>query len=451
MSFLAGLACAGGLLLIMGLAAGYLKRLPISTSAIYLLLGLAIGPVGFNWLVFSLRGSAEWMERLCEIAVAVSLFIGGLKMRLPLRHPAWSPAYILAGPVMLVTVAGVALFARASLGLAAADCLLLGSILAPTDPVLASAVSVNDARDQDRMRYGLSGEAGFNDGIAMPLVMLALLWREHASVGGWVWPWVLQHVAWAMPAGCAIGFLMGSGIGQLAVRLRSRLQEPHAPSDFLALALILLSYVAAEAVSALGFLAVFAAGVGLRHAERKIVAASPHPNAPRTDGRKTHPPAEDLATTRIAEEQAGEPAVAVGVLVAETTLFGDTVERLLEVMLVLLVGASLVHAFSLKGVLVALFLFLLLRPLATLALLAHTETTWRQRWLMGWFGIRGIGSLYYVSYALNRGVSDPAAHQLTSVTLSVIATSILLHGVSAQPLLTYYEKALKRRRERRPA
>jgi len=351
--------------------------------------------------------------------------------------------------LMLITVAGVALFARFVLGLSPDHSLLLGAILAPTDPVLASAVSVNEARDKDRMRYGLSGEAGFNDGIAMPFVLFALLWRDHGAVGGWVLPWLLEHVLWALPAGCAIGFAMGTGIGQLAVRLRSRLQEPYAPSDFLALSLILLSYVAAESVSALGFLAVFAAGVGLRHAERKIVTASPHPGAFGGDIRATHPPAEELAKARIAEEEAGEPAVAVGVLVAETTLFGDTLERLMEMMLVLLVGVSLVHAFSPRGVLLALFLFFALRPLATHAVLAGTETTRRQRWLMGWFGIRGIGSLYYICYALNRGFAGAEARQLTALTLSVIATSILLHGVSAQPLLTYYERALKRRRERR--
>jgi NhaP-type Na+/H+ or K+/H+ antiporter len=349
---------------------------------------------------------------------------------------------------MLVTIAGIALFARAVLGFAPADCLLLGAILAPTDPVLASAVSVNDARDKDRMRYGLSGEAGFNDGMALPFVLFALLWREHGAIGGWVLPWVLEHFVWAIPAGCAIGFIMGSGIGQLAVRLRSRIQEPHAPSDFLALSLILLSYVAAESVSALGFLAVFAAGVGLRHAERKIVAASPHPNVRGLDARMTHPPAEDLATARVAEGEAGEPAVAAGVLVAETTLFGDTLERLLEVMLVLLVGVSLAQAFSARGVLVGLFLFFVVRPLATHVLLARTQTTRRQRWLMGWFGIRGIGSLYYICFVLNRGMSQPQSAQLTSVTLTVIATSILLHGVSAQPLLAYYERALTRRRER---
>lgn len=172
MSFISWMAVVGGLLLVMALSSAFIRRLPISTSAIYLSIGVALGPLGLNLLSIDVLESRVWFEHICEVAVIVSLFVGGLKLRLPILNPEWFAAYALAGPVMLFSIMGVALYAHWFLGLDPAVALLLGSFLAPTDPVLASAVAVNDAGDHDRMRYGLSGEAGFNDGRAFPFVVL---------------------------------------------------------------------------------------------------------------------------------------------------------------------------------------------------------------------------------------------------------------------------------------
>src|ERR687893_1977039 len=277
MDFLGWMALAGGLLLIMALSSAYLRNLPISTSAIYLALGLAIGPLGFDWLRIDLREEVRWFERLTEVAVIVALFVGGLKLRLPLKDPAWVAARRLGGPIMLATIAGVALCARLLFGLDLATALLLGALLAPTDPVLAGTVKVSSAGDHDRMRYGLSGEAGLNDGAAFPFVIFGLLWAEHGGAGEWITGWALHRVLWAVPAGLLLGFLLGRGVGRLAIWLRAHQQETGAPSDFLALALIALSYAGAEAIGAWGFLSTFAAGVGLRHAELHISRESPHP------------------------------------------------------------------------------------------------------------------------------------------------------------------------------
>ena len=162
MSPVGWIALAGALFLLMALSSAFLRRLPISTSVIYLAFGLAIGPFGFGLLRIDIREAFGWLEPLTEVAVVISLFVGGLKLRLPFRDGAWRAAYRLAGPTMLVTIAAVALFAHLVLGLDAALSLLLGAVLAPTDPVLAGAVSVNDAADHDRLRYGLSGEAGLH-------------------------------------------------------------------------------------------------------------------------------------------------------------------------------------------------------------------------------------------------------------------------------------------------
>jgi NhaP-type Na+/H+ or K+/H+ antiporter len=327
----------------------------------------------------------------------------------------------------------------------------LGAVLAPTDPVLAGTVKVNSAADHDRMRYGLSGEAGLNDGMAFPFVVFALLWVEHGGAGGWVTGWALHRLLWAVPAGLLLGFLLGRGVGRLAIWLRSRQRDKGAPSDFLALALIALSYVGAEVIGAWGFLATFAAGVGLRHAELHVSREAPYRDQARTIRQRnespapdSQQPAEELVGASVGAEELKEPTVAAGVLVAETISFGDTAERLLEIMLVVLVGVLLASHWDPRAVPLALVLFFLIRPLATRVMLAGTPTTNAQRWLMGWFGIRGIGSLYYLSYALTHGLTGGAAADVVGLTISVVALSILVHGMSARPLLARFEKGLSR-------
>lgn len=449
------LATAGVLFMVMALSSAYLRRLPVSTAAIYLLLGMLIGPFGLRYLSEPVPLASAWFERTTEIALVISLFVGGLKLRQPLLSPQWRGPWLLAGPVMLATIALVAMSACWMFDLPPALGLLLAAMLAPTDPVLASAVSVTNAADADRLRYALSGEAGLNDGMAYPFVLLALAWQREGALGAWIGKWTLTHMLWAIPVGLAIGFFLGKGIGHLAVFLRSHHGDNRAPTDFLALALIALSYVLAEQVGALGFLSVFAAGVGLRGAERAVVALTPHPDAPNDSG---HPPAEHLVPATVTADTVQQPAVAAGVLVAETISFGDTAERLLELMLVVLVGASIAQHWDVRALLLALVFFVLIRPATTFLMLAKTRLTRTQRGLLGWFGVRGIGSLFYLSYALRHGLSGPWVRTLSDLTISIVAISIVVHGVTAQPLLDRYEKTrrrlheeLRRRSQRRRA
>jgi sodium/hydrogen antiporter len=445
LTFLEALLLAGCLLLTMGLSSAYVRRLPISTAAIYLALGIVLGPIGFG--VFDLRMSTNnpAFERVTEIAVIISLFIGGLRLRQPLRSDAWSAVLRLAGPVMLCCIALGGVAAHLLLRLEWPAALLLGAILAPTDPVLASAVSVSKATDDDRVRYGLSGEAGLNDGMAFPFVVLALAWMEHQHFGEWTVHWALHRLLWAVPAGLLFGFFVGRSVGRLAVWLRSHQRDAHAPTDFLALALIFLSYVGAETIEAWGFLATFAAGVGLRSAELKVVSDTPHPEISGSrsvsQAPEPHPPAEDLVPAMVSETHLKEPAVAAGVLVAETITFGETAERLLEVSLVVLIGASLHAHWDMRAIPLAFLLFVIIRPLSANLSLHGTATNKRQRWLLGWFGVRGIGSLYYLAYALHHGLHDPIADVIADLTISVIAISIVVHGVTAQPLFRRYERA----------
>lgn len=436
---------AGALLLVMALSSAVLRRLPVTTSLIYLLCGLAIGPIGLGFISIDPVRDAVWFERLTEIAVIVSLFVSGLKIRVEPSKPEWRAAFLLAGPVMLASIACVAAAAHFLFGVSPGASLLLGAILAPTDPVLASSLSVSNAADKDRLRYGLSVEAGLNDGAAFPFVVLGLLWIGSELTPATTGIWFLERVVWAVPAGLVIGYLLGRVTGRLTIFLRAKYGDIDAPNDFLALALIALAYVAAEAAHAWGFLAVFAAGYGMRSAELAVVTKTPHPDKP-VDGEPgdEHPPAEDLVGATVDENELHQPAVAAGVVMHEVLTFGKTIERLLEFLLVILVGIAIGVYWDVRGAILAALLFIVIRPVATWILLVMAPTSRAQRALIGWFGIRGIGSLYYLCYAMTHGLGKPDATLLTALTVTVVALSIVIHGTTAQPLLDRYEASLDR-------
>lgn len=461
MTFLAWMALVGGLLLLMALSSSYLKQTPISTSFIYLIIGIIVSPLGFGVIAIDFESNKVFLEHLAEIAVIISLFVGGLKLRLPLKNKAWRAAFRLALPVMFFSIVCIAVFAHFVFGFGWAIAILLGALLAPTDPVLASTVSVENANDKDRMRYGLSGEAGFNDGMAFPFVIFGLLLLENNGLGSWIGGWALHRLVWAVPAGLLIGYGLGFGVGKFAFRLRNHYKDSAAPNDFLALALIALAYVFAEFVGAWGFLAVFASGLGLRYAEVKTVEENPiaddselfdglakiaeEKNENKEDAdedESSHTPAENVVDVVREEEAMEEPAIAAGVVVSEAISFGDTVERLAEVFLVMIVGICLWNYWDWRAIPLALVFFFLIRPVLTQIFLIKTPTTNIQRWMLGWFGIRGIGSLYYLAYALNHGLTTNAV-ELISLVISVIALSIFIHGLSAQPILEKYKKSIR--------
>ena len=444
MGFLEWIAAIGLLLLAMAMLFGLLQRLPVTTSLVYLLVGIGVGPAGLDWLRLDLVESAHWVERVTELAVVASLFFGGLKLRLRLTHDSWRSGYRLAVLTMLLSIAGISAAAHLLFDMSWSFSLLLGAILSPTDPVLAGMVTVDAPSDRDPMRYALSGEAGLNDGMAFPFVALALL-LGHGDGSLQLGAWAVTYL-WAIPAGFVFGFLLGRSMGFLVIHLHSRFGNATAPSDFLALALMALAYAGANLLHALGFIAVFAAGLGLRRTELAISRRAPLHESEGADTPHAPPPADELVSpNRVTDEELGKPTVAAGVVVAEALNFGGTLERLLEVSLLILIGVVIASNWSWSGVLLAALFFLLVRPLAVWLSLLGTTTDTRQRLLIGWLGIRGIGSVYYLAYALGHGVGDAMARPLTALVMTVVALSVSAHGLTAQPLLEHY-----RRRERPP-
>ena len=441
MSFIVWVAMLGAVLLLLALTASYLRWVPVTTSVVCLALGIALGPSGLGLLQLDLAKASGWIEHLTEVAVLFSLFVSGLKLRLPLRSRNWRIASMLAGPLMLMCIGGVSVLLHYGLHMSWGLSLLIGAILAPTDPVLATLVQVNDAQDYDRVRFSLSGEAGLNDGVAFPFVILGLLLLQNTQGEQWLMDWLVQDLLWAVPAGLLCGYWMGRGLGYFALYLRTRHDDSTvSPNDYLALALIAMAYVFADLIHGYGFLAVFAAGLGLRQAE---VHSTPEP----------HEPAEHLVQPvvghqHVAPEHAvkGDVAdledtqVAAGIMLGDMLSFGGLVERAMEVFLVTLLGVVLLEHWDWRALWVAGALFVLIRPLSTLLLPFGGLLDVRQRGMLGWFGIRGIGSLYYLFYALNHQLPPDVAASSTNLTLSVVALSIAVHGLSVQPILARYQQ-----------
>jgi NhaP-type Na+/H+ or K+/H+ antiporter len=427
----------GLLLVAMALGGSVLKRLPLSTSLLYLAVGFAVGRLGLGHLP-PLEHSAL-LERLTEVAVIVSLFNTGLKLRLPLKDREWRVALRLAVVAMVLTVGLVALVGVGALGLPLGAAVLLGAVLSPTDPVLASDVQVSHAHDQDRLRFGLTGEAGLNDGTAFPFVMLGLGLLGLHEVGAGFWRWLAVDVLWATAAGLGVGALLGDQVGRLVLYLRRKHREAVGLDELLALGLIALSYGAALLVKGYGFLAVFAAGLALRRIERQHTGERPAREV------------EEAARGKDTLEAATHPEHAPAYMANAVLGFNEALERIAEVAMVILLGLLLASRTPAPEVVwLAPVLFLVLRPLSVGVALVGSRANGHQRVLMSWFGARGIGSLYYLFYAIQHGVERALADRLLSLVLGVVAVSIVVHGISVTPLMARYERRSERRREATP-
>ncbi len=410
----------GALMLAKGLTAPFIGRLPVTSAIVYLAVGLLVGPTVFGLFHFNPLKESAFLEVLTEVVVLISLFSAGVKMPVPVTLARWHAPIALAFFSMSITVALVAALAHYVLGLSPGAAVLLGAIVAPTDPVLATDVQTRHPNDRDQLRFTLTCEAGMNDGSAFPFVMLGMGLLGMHQLGEFGQRWFLVDVLWATLAGIAIGIAAGWGLANIAVRLRRKRPVPGLLNDFLGLGLIGTVYGLSLWCNALGFLAVFFAAVALRHTELKLAGAS----------RQT--------SQRLESQEPGSAEAGTSVEhVSEASLiFKEHLERLSELLLILLLGGMLfVDSWSWRSAGLALFIFVIVRPVSVLIGLIGTRTPWRMRALTGWFGVRGIGSLYYLMYAIQRGLPEELAVELIHLTLMVVALSIIVHGISIKPMM----------------
>jgi NhaP-type Na+/H+ or K+/H+ antiporter len=429
----------GALLVAMALAGSVLKRLPLSGSMFYLAAGFGLGPAALGLLTADPVRHSDVLERVTEAAVIISLFTAGLKLRTPLTEARWLLPVRLATVSMLVTVGLVAAAGYWGLGLPLGAAVLLGAVLAPTDPVLASDVQMTDPSDRDKLRFALTGEAGMNDGTAFPFVMLGLGLLGVHELGANGWRWWLVDLLWAVPGGLLIGAALGHLVGRLVLYLRKHYHEAVGLDEFLALGLIGLSYGAAVLAHAYGFLAVFAAGLALRRMEMQSGA---------------EPPEEVKVQARAgaAEEVATDPKTAPAYMAEAVLASNERIERVCEVAVVVILG-GLLASVTLRAEMLWFvpMLLLVFRPLSVVVGVLGARVWTLQTALMGWFGIRGIGSLYYLMFALEHQLDKGVGRLIADLTLVTVAVSVVVHGVSVTPLMDLYLRRKRERRHEKPA
>ena len=422
-TFTLGCIIVGTLLIAKTLGGSFISRLPLSAAMLYLAVGMAIGPWGWGVLKLDAFKNVVLLERLTEVALLISLFTAGMKLELPLKDKRWRIPVQLATVSMLLTVAAITAVGVWLLNLPLGAAVLLGAILAPTDPVLASDVQVADPSDRDRLRFGLTGEGGLNDGTAFPFVMLGLGLLGVHELGDMQWRWWAIDVLWAVAGGLALGYAMGTLVGRAIIYLRTQRREALGSDEFIALGLIALTYGVALLTLTYGFLAVFAAGLALRRIDE--------PPAGTTSA---------INTELSAEDQRATGSHAPAHMMRQVERFNSQLESFAEVAIVLAVGVLLATVkFRFEMLWFVPLLFLVIRPAAVAIGLLGTDAKPAQRRLMAWFGIRGIGSLYYLLYAINHGIRSELAQQLLSITLAVIVASVIAHGISVTPLMKRYE------------
>ncbi|MEX2499849.1 MAG: cation:proton antiporter [Wenzhouxiangellaceae bacterium] len=412
----------GLLLLVVGFTFSYIKSVAVTSAIVYLVIGFVVGPMGFGLFHFNPLKQSALLELLTELAVLVSLYCAGVKMPAPATIKRWRNPLQLAILSMAITVGLVALFGYYLLALPLGAAVLLGAIVAPTDPVLATEVQVRSADDPDRLRFALTCEAGINDGTAFPFVMLGLGLLGLHEIGDSGGRWFVMDVLWASGAGVVLGIVLGYVAGWLVIRLRVAVAGITFLESFLGLGLIAFAYGLSLLIGAWGFLTVFSAAVALRHTELRLASRA-----------QDSPPLEE-------QRKYLETGEETHVHVSESSLvFNEHLERISEIVLVLLIGGSMFwNSWSLRAVGFAAFLFLIARPLSVHLGLLGSSAPFRMRHLAGWFGVRGIGSIYYLMYAIQHGLPQELALELIHLTLVVVALSILVHGVSVKPAIARY-------------
>lgn len=383
-----------------------LSKLPLSLPMVCIGIGvlLAWSPIspiaGFNPLENRLL-----TERLSEFVVIIALMGAGLKLDRRVSWRGWESSWRLVGIAMPLTIVGIAFLGWSILGLGIAASLLLGASLAPTDPVLASDIQVGPPQSgkEDEVRFALTSEAGLNDGSAFPFVFLAIAMALSSESGEpFIARWLAIDVLWKIAVGLGIGWLGGKAMGYFTFRFPGRSGLAQTRDGFVALGITCLAYGSAEIVHGYGFLAVFVSAVSLRSVERR------------------HQYHENLHA------------------------FAEHIERLLMMILLVFFGAAIAEgsifgALSLNVVLTVALILCVVRPISGWIGLIGFPATAGEKAVISFFGIRGIGSIYYLAFALGQAKFEGTQILWVTVCFAVLS-SIVMHGVLVTPTMRQLDR-----------
>ncbi|WP_298749359.1 sodium:proton antiporter [uncultured Serinicoccus sp.] len=435
----------GGVLLLAVALPSLLTRAWLSAPVILILVGMLVGLLPFgSTFAFDPTDQRDTIEHVTEITVLVALMGVGLALDRPLSWRnrnswrTWSATWRLLAIAMPLTIAGVFLLGWWGLGLGAAPALLLGAVLAPTDPVLAGDVQVggpvitkreadgdesmaeqlhdDEISDDDEVRFALTSEAGLNDALAFPFVYAAIFLMTMGSAADWGLRWLAWELVGKIIIGVLVGVAVGWVLAYLAFRTRQQaLRLAEQGESLLALAAMLLAYGVAEVAQGYGFLAVFVCAMTMR--------------------------------TRARRHEFHEHMHGVV----------ERLERLLTLLVLLFVGIALtdgaLESLDWRGVLVGVALVLVIRPLA--GWVALRPGRWRmcderlrplarrEQLITAFFGIRGVGTLFYIAYALSE-TTWTGERWLWATCVFTIVFSVVLHGVLVTPVMTKLERDRER-------
>lgn len=404
-SYVSALTVLGVIILLTAWLPMVLKRLPLSLPILCILIGIALSRTPLAPFAVNPLENRELTLRFCEFVVIVALMGAGLKLDRRIGWRSWNVTWRLLGIAMPLTIAGIGLVAWWILGVPTASALLIGAALAPTDPVLASDVQVGPPRsgEEDDVRFSLTSEAGLNDGLSFPFVYLAIAMAAASSFDGTsVFDWLSHDVLWRLSAGVALGWMTGKLLGFLTFHLPKSIELARTGDGLVAIGITCLAYGVTEMVHGYGFIAVFIAAVTLRSAERQ----------------------------NAYHEQLHD--------------FTEQVERLLMAVLMVFFGlvigdGTLIAGLTWPITLTAVIALFAVRPMAAwLSLLGNAQPA-EEKAIIGFFGIRGLGSLYYMAFATSAAkfADEPT---LWSTVFLVILISVVIHGTTVTPLMGYLDK-----------
>ncbi|WP_396595110.1 cation:proton antiporter [Brevundimonas sp. R86498] len=401
--FLLGL---GAIVLLVSWAPKGLRQVPLSLAMICVGLGITIFSLDILSFNPDPRTYDTLTERMTELVVIISLMGAGLKLDRPVSLKGWGPTWRLLAIAMPLTILATAWLGMAGLGFSLAMALLLGAAMAPTDPVLASDVQTGPPRtgEGNEVRFNLTAEAGLNDALAFPVVNLAILVSISGAAvftaGEGLTEWLAVDVLWKFAAGAAMGWAIGKAMGWVMFRAHHHGIARHA-DGLVAIGATFIAYAATELVHGYGFLAVFICALAIRGSER-----------------------EDNFHEQMHD-------------------FAEQIERLLMMLVLVLFGGALANglldALTWTDALVGLAILFIVRPVVGYLSLIGSPLMRRERVMLAYLGIRGLGSVYYLAYALNHG-DFGNSERLWAITGFIVLVSIIVHGITATPLMALMER-----------
>ncbi|WP_111671196.1 cation:proton antiporter [Algoriphagus litoralis] len=414
------------LLLALGLAilaATYLPRFlstfPISMPMVVLALGLFTSFFSLNLDPGFMYSQTKLMEHVTELAVIIALMEAGLKIDRLFDWKSWRIPWRLLGVTMPLTILFVWIAGWWAGGLVSSTALLLGSVIAPSDPVLASDIQVGGPnqgakdeetgkeeseakKEEDEVRFSLTSEAGLNDGLAFPFTYLAIFIAASGFSQELVWSWLGTHVIFKIGVGIAIGYLGGRVAGRYFLNTSAYSHQSKAISGLASLALTLIIYGLTELVAGYGFIAVFVGALTLRQFDPDHFQHS-----------HLH-----------------------GFIEKTQRVFTASMILILGI----IVGQGILAEVTIEEILITIVIVFIIRPVAGIFGLIGAKLPKMEKWAISFLGLRGIGSLYYFYYAINQQEFE-GQNSVLNIILLTILFSIVIHGILAPLIIKRLEKS----------